>query len=1049
MPQQMRGFWVCDFCNAPFDRPEEAEYHEGLCRQTLSRQPQRKSLEQQVQQPLDQQMSQPGYHYETAATGSHQDHSYLHAAARQPSPQHASSMESQQAVKSPRRSPPPLQSNQQEYISTTLEAATMEASDSRRYLLLDAKDASQQQHFLESSDALSCQNLQLFELSVDEAEAHDDALKSSEEHGASRVGLICRRCASLGARLSDSELSMPRSIASVIDAVYSMADRHLQSCELLPSSERRTIQEAVRMRQQRAVSAETGGASAWQKHDEEVEARQREILVEYLKQRCFQLGIVNRYPENSGICFAETAEAAASHSASPQHHAAADSAHHRASPPQCEAIATVASAGHQYPADGSLTLAAAAAAAATGQPTYSAPPSVIRSPALAPQSMQLPFAPPSYLSPTALAMRHATAATVDPHQSNVTAAVLYHQQVVAAAAASGPAPYELPADFPFFQDPYEGDWLCKYCSHVHPQYRDVNFRWSMPERTPPPGDFIDAHLSVCRAYLEQQQQMAEYYQQQQSLGTIAEPHSPYTYGHGPPPDVATYSPATAAAGFGQARVNPEISPLTPNTAAYANAYDGAMPAGGMHHQDAGANYTQEALTQRLPPARPASPAKMGPSGRKAIAFLAEQDVFAHTPDEQNLVRFEDKLLLTDYLYYLMKQLQVVRFSEGDRKTRGGKRENILLGFGGLQCIHCAETSKSRKFYWSGVDRLSNSFAEIPTHILKCKECPDEIKDALTTLKEIHQDQMSRLPRGSQKVFFRRVWKRIHDADPPSTPTDDGSPRLSGGVSGHQVSPAEDTKQTSPSGTTSGTSTGEDSPYLMQRPTKEAAKVLAESVLHADNVQLSPSSRVLLAIAEDPEFLSPQDCLIRRQLEVFCATWDDVRAAADDTKFPIVEGQVGLRCKHCSTALHGTGARGNAVTFPYSIHGIYEAVREFQRAHLSNCQNFPSSLKAKLDNMNESSTISSIQRKYYALAAKGLGLKDSSEGIRAGSESVPVVSQAVFNFSDVDLSDGWRDEQQIYDSNLSGSSSSKRKHDGYGDDDELPEGRKPHLDQSTV
>lgn len=49
-------------------------------------------------------------------------------------------------------------------------------------------------------------------------------------------------------------------------------------------------------------------------------------------------------------------------------------------------------------------------------------------------------------------------------------------------------------------------------------------------------------------------------------------------------------------------------------------------------------------------------------------------------------------------------------------------------------------------------------------------------------------------------------------------------------------------------------------------------------------------------------------------------------------------------------------------------------------------------------MKESTTITSIQRKYYALAAKGLGLCDTKDGIRAGSESVPVVSQAVFAFS---------------------------------------------------
>merc|ERR1712151_867664 len=68
---------------------------------------------------------------------------------------------------------------------------------------------------------------------------------------------------------------------------------------------------------------------------------------------------------------------------------------------------------------------------------------------------------------------------------------------------------------------------------------------------------------------------------------------------------------------------------------------------------------------------------------------------------------------------------------------------------------------SRKFFWSNVDRLANSFAEIPGHLLKCKNCPDRIKNSLHVLKSKHPEQMAKLPRGSQKVFFRRMWRRVH------------------------------------------------------------------------------------------------------------------------------------------------------------------------------------------------------------------------------------------------------------------------------------------------
>lgn len=78
---------------------------------------------------------------------------------------------------------------------------------------------------------------------------------------------------------------------------------------------------------------------------------------------------------------------------------------------------------------------------------------------------------------------------------------------------------------------------------------------------------------------------------------------------------------------------------------------------------------------------------------------------------------EDKKLITDYFFFLMRQLEVCNFEESDRKAR--KRENIKLGFGGLKCRHCTHKTgtSGRKFFWSNVDRLANSFAEIPAHIM--------------------------------------------------------------------------------------------------------------------------------------------------------------------------------------------------------------------------------------------------------------------------------------------------------------------------------------------
>jgi len=418
-------------------------------------------------------------------------------------------------------------------------------------------------------------------------------------------------------------------------------------------------------------------------------------------------------------------------------------------------------------------------------------------------------------------------------------------------------------------------------------------------------------------------------------------------------------------------------------------------------------------------AAPPPPPPRKPDGetiRNAIDHLTnrETEYYERTPSASKadrLVLDEDKLLLTDYFYFLMKQLRLCRFSESDRKTRGGKREKIKIGYGGLQCIHCADIPNSRKFFWSNVDRLANSFAEIPGHVLKCRRCPMQTKEALLQLKQFHPEQMARLPRGSQKVFFRRMWRRLHDDD-----DDDGTAEASSGQGAgsedvkaegaeedkeKEATPKKESPASKADKEKSPDSVSEESTVLLQRSTLEAAKILADAVPAGQPNSLS--SHVLLAIPEDKEWLSDSDCFIRKQLEVFCATEADVATAQADKKYPVHVGQVGIRCIHCSLAKDMHGASGTAVAFPFAVTGIYEAVREFQRLHLDSCDNLPEATKDKLAAFKGASSLSSVLRKYYVLAAKALGIHDTREGIRAGGEAAPLGSQAAFSFAEGDVS----------------------------------------------
>jgi hypothetical protein len=605
----------------------------------------------------------------------------------------------------------------------------------------------------------------------------------------------------------------------------------------------------------------------------------------------------------------------------------------------------------------------------------------------------------------------------------------------------------MPANFPFQREP-SGDWICKFCQHIPAQYRDYQYRWAVSNHTPPPASFIDHHLNQCRMYQQSLLQDVHHdlpphvgfpfhaplptsrhrhYQQQQPLPLP--PHQQYPQQQLSPYHLAhTQQVVRAMPGWESTASH---GGDTGGGGEYYNQFGLQLPStmrgsyGGRGGSSSGGRQQPSPVMERVGTTMALTPKDQAIAHLKATDMSCCHADGTPLPEASMLVLEEDRLLLTDYFYFLMRQLRLVRFSESDRKTRGGKREKIQVGYGGLQCVHCATQPNARKFFWSNVDRLANSFAEIPAHVLKCRSCPERTKNALLTIKEQHPDQMTRLPRGSQKVFFRRMWRRLHDLDPVGVAPPSAESQPSASVyssaarptfSEHKsspVSPRAGNHQLAPSATapapsavslntpglTAGsltTSGSEESSLLPERSTTEAAKALAESAIHSGPP--SPTSRVLLAIPEDAQWLSDHDCFVRRQIEVFCATKEDIETARADRKYPVQDGQVGIRCIHCAIAQAG-GATGQAVSYPFSVGGIYESVREFHRLHLDECEHLPASVKTKLQTMRGSSSLSSVLRKYYVLSARCLGLVDTKDGIRAGGETAPLDSQAAFSFDD--------------------------------------------------
>jgi hypothetical protein len=1002
MPTQSRGFFSCDYCGLSHDTFEEAKEHE------VSQCPQRPPSNR------SQPPAGPPHYY------------------RGPPPPYGAGMGPLSGAEAEGYPPPyghmPPHHDHPPYPPFKMRCMPLMGPHDRANLSME--------------DSIACQNIELFEATPEHVADHDPSRSGGTPVIVKQVGLRCVHCSKSPLSSAGYSTVFPGSLGSIAASTRMVADNHLSTCSMAPPEIREACDRAAN---KRSREGENEGRNA----DEEEEGS-RLALLDYCVGFCQQLGIVNKQPHKTGIEFADSGEMG----------------HHYAGHPAETPNGPRGPPPHPYSAErmGPPPMSAERMGYPGGPPGHR-PGGMMGGPmgpgeGIAPTPLQRrrdrpgegerpPYSaereggPPSGGYPTPYSQGGPPGSEHYPGQDGGGVQTPQQPNFEGQEGQAYPTPhsaneggspgyqqFDLPSNFPFYLESNR-TWHCKFCSHVHPQYRDPQSVWSSPAGTPPPGNFIDQHLSMCRAYHQSMPSPPMYQgppppygppfmgQHMHPYGPPGpwEGHSPthaglhpqhyppqYPGGPGEPPfpypphhpDHPRYPGAEDP--YGDPRARPGGHPMLPPGMPGPHGPPGMPPHAAL---------TPGGIPGRPGPASgaPARKENMADSMRHAINLLVarEGEYYAREPSAAKLSRLvldEDRLLLTEYFFFLMKQLRLCRFSESDRKTRGGKREKIKIGYGGLQCIHCADVPNSRKFFWSNVDRLANSFAEIPGHVLKCRRCPQQTKDALLQLKQYHPEQMARLPRGSQKVFFRRMWRRLHDEDPEGPPVTTPTAEKS---DAENVAP-EEVEKTKGDKSPSAKMNNEESPavvkstdegaLVVQRSAKEAAKALA--VAAEQNQPLTPSSRVVLAIPEDKEWLSDMDCFIRKQLEVFCADQDDVSTAQNDRKYPVFVGQVGIRCIHCSMA---KGATGTAVAFPYAISQIYESVREFQRLHLDSCENLPATTKAKLAAFKGSSSLSSVLRKYYVIAAKALGLHDTREGIHPGGESIPLGSQAAFSFSD--------------------------------------------------
>ena len=139
-------------------------------------------------------------------------------------------------------------------------------------------------------------------------------------------------------------------------------------------------------------------------------------------------------------------------------------------------------------------------------------------------------------------------------------------------------------------------------------------------------------------------------------------------------------------------------------------------------------------------------------------------------DTIQILEPSDRELTTGFTFAVVSQFQACAFSDHDRK---GKRTQLSVGFPGLACSHCHDSSARRngRYFPSTIKTISDSrktlFA-MHQHLKTCNPCPGNVLDNLELLFLGHENERKTETKyGSQRAFFKNIWCRLHGIDPSS------------------------------------------------------------------------------------------------------------------------------------------------------------------------------------------------------------------------------------------------------------------------------------------
>mmetsp|Transcript_7128 Transcript_7128/g.18119 ORF Transcript_7128/g.18119 Transcript_7128/m.18119 type:complete len:225 (+) Transcript_7128:39-713(+) len=126
---------------------------------------------------------------------------------------------------------------------------------------------------------------------------------------------------------------------------------------------------------------------------------------------------------------------------------------------------------------------------------------------------------------------------------------------------------------------------------------------------------------------------------------------------------------------------------------------------------------------------------------------------------------------------------------------------------------------------------------------------------------------------------------------------------------------------------------------------------SDAMLQPSPILLTGRPPVMLYLSWDIDSLSPYQVMLRKNIELFEAQHEDVQSHAkvhaNLPSKPIVLGQVGIRCRHCSY-VHTIQRTAGATYYPAKREGVYQAAQNLGNSHIiENCPYVPAPIRNEL------------------------------------------------------------------------------------------------------